>query len=837
MTKFLKFFFSYNIKSWTRNKLQILFSICGIAMGIAIVLAIQILSTYNSLNLEEKSRSVNGGDISINTYRIKVTDKQIEELRAIKGVDYTFSFWNAATVKVGEKSSNIILRFVDNNAYPLYEMEREKVNYKENLQIDKTIILSENLASRLDVKENDEINLFNNLIGENEIFTVTKIVKSDGETGQDMNIFGYGILSESRYSIIHDNNLISKIYVKVNNKEQINEIKDKLQDIFQNSEITTAKDVFEKSKKEIESTKNSLYIIGIFTFIISGIGVANTILLSVLKRQKEICMLKAMGMKNIEIVLCMEGEACIISILSSFIGIPLGILFSTLVNHNIYGEWIESSKLSFVVYPAINVIVISILISLVFAFIPALISSKMKPIYILREQYISSKKKTQMIEPILGIALLLGGIFSVLLKSFKGFIYCFEIFIIGSILYLLLYIILKAISKLGLFIHGKTILSLRNISRNSNKLVLVLLTLVIGIISIGVTMNISNSIIPSLKKTIENQNGYNMILTTSIKNKDKLEKRLADENDVDSFTQSLRFKTIFKGMNGQNKEIEFQEKLAKFNKKEVLDDLVIEGALLKTSNIMFDMKEGRFLNKSDKGTNNTVINSELADCMGIKVDDEIEMEIENKAVNLKVIGIKKKTILNTSQITADFDMLNTNSLSNSAVYYINAKEKKIDSLAKDLNKEIKDAFVLNFNDLLPALNETINNQIKLLTFISIFCILASLFLMSNIILITFLDRKKEILMLKVAGAKNIEIYKIILFESICMGTIAGIIAAIINEILTNLFFTKMLKVEYAISYAISMKIIGVSILVVCIPALLVIRSMKIKKIYILLRSE
>jgi len=813
----------------------------GISMGIAVVLAIQLLSIYNTLNLKENSKVINGGDISIIPHNNMITDEQTNRLKSLQAngdIEFTNSVWNTCNINLKNKSSIIVLRFIDINKYPLYQDQNKQINYKANLLKDDSIILSDNVAMRINAKKGDKIDVFNKLTGNNESFTVSEIVKPDGETGQDMNVFGYAFINStnlSRFTPV--NNASSKIYIKVNDKDKVNDLNKELKQNFIYGEIKTADDVFEDAKSQIESTKKALAVIGILTFIIAGIGIANTMLLSVLKRQRELSILKVFGMKNRQLTFFMGFESVIISLLSSIIGIPLGIIFSTVINHIIYDSWINYSNISYMIMPIIYIVLVSILVSIVFTFIPVAICSKIKAIAVLREQYIKAGEKLGLVEPILVITFIIGLAFSFFLKSFTGLLYSFGLLIFGAILYAVLAAILKGVSKLPTMRNRSLVFAFRNLGRQNKRISMVLVTLIIGIVSIGITVNISNSILPSLKKAIENQFGYNVLITTSLNNTGNVENELKAEKDVNSFTQSLRMEAFFKTINGENKEASFQEQLAKPLYRDKLKNLLIEGLKFDKQVINSKVKAGRWLDSSDKGKNSAVINAELAESMSIKVNDEIELLIDGKLVAFKVVGIKDKTIINTSQITTSYDMLKDNTNWNSIIYYVNVNDKNLQGMVKTLNEKLDKVFVLNINDLLPALNKTVSNQILLFTFIAIFCIIASIFLMSNMTLMTFLDRMKEFILVKIMGAKNSNIRYIVILESLVVGLIGGIISVIFTELLTSAFFSLVLKMAYVTKYTTVAEMIGLSIIIVCISALLIIPQIKVKQLNLLLRSE
>lgn len=119
----------------------------------------------------------------------------------------------------------------------------------------------------------------------------------------------------------------------------------------------------------------SLFLGGIasISLIVGGIGVANTMFMSVLEQTKYIGILKALGMKNNEVLLLFLFEAGIIGLIGGLIGIALSFVLSALITSLgvpsvITGELVALG-LGF-----------SFLIGLVSGFIPARNASKLQPI-------------------------------------------------------------------------------------------------------------------------------------------------------------------------------------------------------------------------------------------------------------------------------------------------------------------------------------------------------------------------------------------------------------------------------------------------------------------------
>jgi ABC-type lipoprotein release transport system permease subunit len=103
--------------------------------------------------------------------------------------------------------------------------------------------------------------------------------------------------------------------------------------------IEDVKDYVAASSQDIVSNN---IIIGLL-FLLAFIGIANTMLMAVLERTKEIGMLRALGMKDFSILKLFVYEAGLIGLIGSVIGIILGVLINLyMVNYGIdYTKMLE----------------------------------------------------------------------------------------------------------------------------------------------------------------------------------------------------------------------------------------------------------------------------------------------------------------------------------------------------------------------------------------------------------------------------------------------------------------------------------------------------------------
>jgi len=222
--------------------------------------------------------------------------------------------------------------------------------------------------------------------------------------GDYINIFGQrcqvvGILQQTGgtpdYNILFPEGEYEKLFGSINYNYLIiivynyniayNSIKNYINSLKgQTYTIITAQSIEQIADQIIGGISMFSLIIASISILISAINIVNTMYTSILERYREIGLLKALGMKNIEVLILFLLESGFIGLLGGFLGITLGFFTS----------YIASSVLSFYGFIGLQpyITVQLIVFSLVFPFfigvlsgtLPAIKASRIDPMVALR---------------------------------------------------------------------------------------------------------------------------------------------------------------------------------------------------------------------------------------------------------------------------------------------------------------------------------------------------------------------------------------------------------------------------------------------------------------------
>jgi len=135
-----------------------------------------------------------------------------------------------------------------------------------------------------------------------------------------------------------------------------------------------------------------LGIVGGIALLVASLGIANTMLMSVLERTKEIGIMKAIGARGRDISSVFLSEAFLIGLFGGLFGLLLGYggahICETVMNNYITANDMSSETLSFYVpyYLSIGVVIFSVLVSSLAGYFPAKRAAKLDPVNALRDE-------------------------------------------------------------------------------------------------------------------------------------------------------------------------------------------------------------------------------------------------------------------------------------------------------------------------------------------------------------------------------------------------------------------------------------------------------------------
>tara|TARA_A100001035_G_scaffold231039_1_gene193116 strand:- start:620 stop:1852 length:1233 start_codon:yes stop_codon:yes gene_type:complete len=385
-------------------KIISIFSFLGIMLGVAILIIVMSVMNGFKTDLTKKILGLNphiiiqpnGFEIDKNyIFKLKENFKDINLSRSYSGEGIVINNNNAKGLifKGIDKSEKNIIEF-----FNVYTTEGELKNFKSN-----SIFIGSELAFDLNVNVGDELSLMSSafvttplgILPKQENFKVVGIFNT-GFIEFDQNIIFLNI--EDALSIfnrtIKDQNV--EIYLK--DPLKANAYKNKIQKINLNYFIYTWSDLNKSLFSALKVERNVMFIILTLIVIVAAFNIISGLTILIKNKTKEIAILKTLGLSNKSIKKTFFLTGLSIGFFATISGIILGILFAlnieniriflyTSFNLEIFPSdiyFLDKLPSEINISSILIIFFISIIISAIASYLPALKISKMNTFRALR---------------------------------------------------------------------------------------------------------------------------------------------------------------------------------------------------------------------------------------------------------------------------------------------------------------------------------------------------------------------------------------------------------------------------------------------------------------------
>ena len=340
-----------------------------------------LISTLNfSINqeLQKNTQTILGGDAEIETHIKSLDQEIIEEIKSIGKISLNTSLTSMASNgnDKNSKTAFIRLRAVDDN-YPLYgsittsHPNRLKLFYTEDNQV----LINENLSRNLNVKAGDTILL------RNHQFIVNSVIQDIPDIG-GAGIFGdLALINQEGLNLLEikssENFLEYEYRVKFSDDLEVKNARNSLKEILidiPETRLRFPENTSNFLQRTLDNFSNFLSLISLTAILISGIGIANTIIAFINQNQTSIAVQKSLGLTSRMIqliygyqILFLTFILCIIAFLMSgmfphfinpFLPTSLGLNLQVVFNLGIFVRvsLITILAISIFLIPALNAI-------------------------------------------------------------------------------------------------------------------------------------------------------------------------------------------------------------------------------------------------------------------------------------------------------------------------------------------------------------------------------------------------------------------------------------------------------------------------------------------------
>jgi len=260
-------------------------------------------------------------------------------------------------------------------------------NIKDGRMLDSAdqnvIVLGETLSS----------SFFDRPVGINKMITIAnRTFRVVGILDDESNSIYMPI--QAAYQVINNkkNGKYDTLFVKIKNEDQLDAVMMKIERKLMTSRhvtkddkdftIISSKKMQQRRAEMINSMNTFLLAIAAISLIVGSVGIANTMLTSVLEKTKEIGIMKAIGARNNDILFIFLFNATLIGLIGGIIGIFIGVVLS-----HFLPALMGDAPVTDVTVSSNSIIIalfVSVTVGILAGIVPAYQASKLRPVDALR---------------------------------------------------------------------------------------------------------------------------------------------------------------------------------------------------------------------------------------------------------------------------------------------------------------------------------------------------------------------------------------------------------------------------------------------------------------------
>lgn len=404
-------YFKIALRSLSRRRLRAWLTLIGIIIGITSVVALvglgqglqaAIANIFGDLGTDKISVTAQGGFGPPGTGVVKpLTTKDLSEIERIRGVDNAVGrLVSPAKIEYNKKVS-----FGYAVSMPPEKEDLELLEETFNIEAEEGRLLRETDRGKIFLGYNfyDMENYFgrrvepgSNILIQDKSYEVVGIAKKLGNPIFDSSIYINEDNMRDIFNISKDR--IDVIAVKVSNEDEIKSVAEDIEILLRkNREVREGEEDFSVStpQQALENVNSTLGAVNIFVYVIAaisilvgGIGIMNTMFMSVTERTRDIGIMKSIGATNEAIFSLFFIESGLLGSVGGLIGAILGSLLSivgAMVLQSFLGGGLEvGAQITPLLF--FGSVGGAFIIGSLFGTIPAIKASKLHPVDALRKK-------------------------------------------------------------------------------------------------------------------------------------------------------------------------------------------------------------------------------------------------------------------------------------------------------------------------------------------------------------------------------------------------------------------------------------------------------------------
>lgn len=310
------------------DKWQSIFIILGIGVGVAAQIFVGLIIDSLQANLIESTVGKSAHIRILNKEdgeNISQSEKIITKIQNVNQITKIQQISESSALAASDnETSGIIFRGVNLEESDIFGIKESivegKLNYSSN-----EILIGTNLAEKLDIKKGDNLKIIDNK-GEQTTYKISGIFDLGVAAINESWVISSIKTSQRLFGI---GNKISEIDIQINDVFLSQEVSDEIINVINNTDLKVIdwQEENEELLSALSAQSGSSFMIQFFVLLSVVIAITSVLSITVMQKQKQIGILKAMGLKNKDSMAVFLLISFMLGLAGSLVGLGLGFLF------------------------------------------------------------------------------------------------------------------------------------------------------------------------------------------------------------------------------------------------------------------------------------------------------------------------------------------------------------------------------------------------------------------------------------------------------------------------------------------------------------------------------
>jgi putative ABC transport system permease protein len=831
----LRLWSRYSLRAVRRGGQRSLLAIFCITVGVMAVVALRLAGDMVSLSLTSNLRTVIGADVTVQSNAIPLTSADLarfDELRRGGLIDaYTAIGVERGSVRRGSGHiARVNVDVVDPAHYPLVgggELAAPSHgSFATLLAAPGTVILSQFVADQAGVGPGDTIHL--------------TLVRGGGADLRVAGLVRNSILESTAayiapptYAAISGRPLgYGTVQATAPDPASAQRAAGRLRTAFPAASVQTVQDALDENITISRQISRTLQIVGLLALLLGGIGIVNTMQVSLSRRRTEIAMLKTAGYRRRDLYALFGIEAAILGLAGGLAGTALGVGISAVVRVLVERVFLISIAFHVGSGTLVTGVMVGLATALIFGLLPIVRAAAIRPQAVLRD--LPGGVTAGSAAQTAGLYTLLVLLFAALSAGLLGSV------VLAGIFWVIVWLVGHIPVPERLLPRRLTTslrLALRAIGRSRGRTATTLVALFTGVFGIGLVLVLGQNISTKVDESISQLSTYNVFaiaapqdaaavtrVTASIPG---LQQRrvTADVAAAPSALKGIALRDVVAGAGGAaGRGRRFR--IAQLSGVEGYD--LAGGQLPEVS-----IAAGRALTAADAGTTNVLGRFDVAFpplLLGPGDTVTLQQEATGRSVTLHLVGLYTPISHGAGpRLPTFFEPV----LGDRGVPAALGPEEVQTAVALRLEpartgtavRRIEDAApgatVYDIADLGALVKQVLGNLTVLMLALASLALFAGVVIIANTVALAMLERRREIGILKAVGHSSRSVLSMVLVENAMVAAIGAVTGMVVVTVATALIGTYVLETDLTVGRGVAVSVVAGVVAVVVIVAGLV----------------